>query len=65
MGFYLKRVVERDTPELQAERLWLRAVHEQAARERDARWSILTPENVVEAAKWHQDRLGELLRRRA
>jgi hypothetical protein len=65
MGFYLKRVVERETPQLQADRLRLRTIVEQATRERDSLWPVITVDNVVQAAKWHEDRISQLLREAA
>jgi len=62
MGFYLKRVVERETPELLADRLRLRAIVGRATRERDVLWPVITVENVQEAAKWHEDRITQLLK---
>ena len=63
MGFYLKRTVERETPALMAERLRLRAIVAQVYAEKEARWPVLTVENVLEAAKWQEDRITELLRK--
>ena len=62
MGFYLKRVVERETPALKADRIRLRAIHAQAKAEAAARWPTLTVDNVRDAAKWQEDRITQLLR---
>jgi len=62
MAFYLKRTVERETPQLLADRLRLRALHDQARQERDALFPTITADNVVQAAKWFEDRLSQLLK---
>ena len=62
MAFYKKVTVERETPQLLADRLRLRAIHAQARQERDALWPTLTPDNCVQAAHWLEDRITHLLK---
>jgi hypothetical protein len=49
-----------DTPEQVAERIRLRAISEQAVREREELWPELTAENVAEALAWQTQRIHDL-----
>ncbi len=52
-----------DTSDTIAERIRYRAVAEQAVREREERYPILTAENAADAMKWQEARIRELLSR--
>ncbi len=56
-GFYAK-----DTPEATEERKRHREACEQAVREREAKFPVLTPDNVAEAIAWQEARIQELLK---
>lgn len=65
--YYSKRHYERvspspDTAEQIAERIKHRAVCEQAVREREKRFPVLTPENAGDALAWQAERIKDLLR---
>lgn len=62
-GRLIRRQMELDaleTPETVAERIRYREIAEQAVREREERWPVLTPENMAEAVRWQTERIREL-----
>jgi hypothetical protein len=61
MAFYKKRIVTRDTPALQAERLAHRAALEQARAERQRAFPVVTAENFEAAVAFQDKRIAELL----
>lgn len=54
---------ERAHPERARERVRHRAICEQARREREARFPVLTAENAAAAIAWQAARIAELERR--
>lgn len=62
MGFYLKRTVERDTPELVAWRIKSRKAGEQAHAETMQKYPEITPENFQEAVRFQERRREELMK---
>lgn len=61
MGFYLKRTVRRDTPEDVAYRIAYAKMIEQVNAETAARYPQITAENFVEAVRFKDARIAELL----
>lgn len=63
MAFYKKRIADRPcTPEQIAERIAYRKAAEQAIRERQERFPVLTGENFDEAAEWQERRIQQLIK---
>lgn len=52
---------DTDTPERIAERIHHRAICEQAHREMLSRFGALTVDNAVEAIRWQDARIDELI----
>lgn len=59
-GRLLRQLMRPDPPGAAAERIRHRAIAEQAVREREAKWPILTAENAGEAIAWQTARIIEL-----
>lgn len=49
-----------ESPERERARIARRAACEQAVKEREARFPVLTPENAAEALAWQEQRIREL-----
>lgn len=62
---HFNRFRDTDTPETIAERGRYRTAAEQAVREREARYPVLTPENAREAIAWQEMRIKELVAAKA
>lgn len=52
--------LRRDAPGAVAERTARRLAGEQAVRDREARFPVLTPENAAQAIAWQENRQREL-----
>jgi hypothetical protein len=61
MAFYKKRIVTRDTPEMVAERIAHRKALEQARKDRELAFFVITAKNFEAAAAFQDKRIADLL----
>jgi hypothetical protein len=60
MAFYLKRIATKDTPAMIAERIAHRAACEQARKDRELAYPVITADNFEAAAAFQEKRIAEL-----
>ena len=66
VGQYLRTIARLDafeSPAMVSWRIRFKAAAEQAVRERESRFPVLTAENAQEAIEWQGKRIDELMRK--